>query len=364
MANYRLFATQFGMPFTHLPAPGAINLNAAASWGAVSFVAPVSSTLNSVRTYVTGKTGTLVAADSTINIFSAQNLSSAYSPNSSLAGPTSCDSAITGAGWYNWTPSYSVTRGTRYFVVFKNANATPASNFYTLRAGSLMGYRVNPGGSTAASAVGDCNWRQTSNSGSTWTSLSAGTLRLGFSDGSYWGFPWSDSGADSTNTVYSTREVGSVFTLPTNLSCKVIGVGIMMGTNSGSPTGTTRLRLYTGSSPSLQATGDFSFSNISGMHFAYFSSAVTLTGGTICRVVLSETTQSDTSANVYRVQRLTIDTDSNSTGLFPYSSQQTYYDGSSWTQTSSAIVPYCLLLDDTSDEFQAGGSSSVIVTDY
>lgn len=332
------------------------SINAAATWRAASFIAPVTSTLNSVRAYVSAKSGTLVAADSTIDVFSSTFASSQHTPNASVHGPISCNSAISAAGWYTWSPSYAVTQNTRYWIVFKNANATPASNNYTLRDNTTL--LTSTYGTTLQGQLGV---RGTTNSGSTWAGISAvSALRLGFSDGSYFGLPISNT-LQNADYVYSSREAGTKFTLPTNLNCKVIGAGIVVEAKTGTPTGTARIRLYTGSSPSLQATGEIGTNTQTGLAIAYFSSAVSLTGGTICRVVLSETTQSDASTNRYNTTANVIDTDASSAQLFPYSAQSTYYNGTSWSDDATRIIPYCLILNDETDEFEAGGSSGGVL---
>lgn len=364
MAYFRAMSQLFGTPTLAGLGQSTTNLNAAANWYAVSFIAPVTATLNDVRTYVSGKTGTVNTTDARIEIYSNTVSGTNYQPNASVAGPYNCNANITAAGWFTWTPSYAVTINNRYWIVWKNNAGTPASNYYTLLS-SLNTLTLGRHQTVTGQSL---NVSNTTNSGTTWSSLSAtamGVCRLGFNNGTYYGMPISAGGNDTTNKVYSTREHGAKFTVPSNLKMKVIGGGIYCAGKVGSPTGAPRIRLYTGSSPSLQATGtlETTFKNEADMIFAYWDSgtAVTLNDGDIVRVTLGETTNSDTSSNYFLNNTLTIDSDSNSTGLFPYGMQFTYYDGSTWTDTSTKIVSFFLILSDVDGEYLASGASGGII---
>lgn len=332
-------------------------LNAAATWLAYGFQAPAGGkTLSSVRAFLSATSGTLIASDLTCSLYS----NSAGSPGSSIEGPKSCGSAPSGSAWYDWTGfSTALTGGTQYWLVFKNANGTPASNFPTFRLIASLGGII-----VGATVFGDSR-KTSADSGSTWAGTSNSQIagfRLGFSDGSYAGLPLSNFAVSGSGVgVYSARELGSRFTTPSNGKLRVAGLFKSVNAKTGTPTGNARLRLYTGSSPSLLATTDslLSVPDITGVSIiqGYFSTVQTLDPGTVVRVVLSETTQSDASTNRFNSNVFTVDTDSNSLALMPFGGfVQTYFDGSSWAETNSALIPCGLLLDDGAGEFAASAS--------
>lgn len=356
MPYYRCFSSVLGTPFFSTQAGGNNGLTATAKWVAISFIAPVTATLNQVRAYVGARNGTLAAGHSTINIFSSTfSLTTlSHQPLSSLHGPVSCSSAISAVGFYNWAPSYAVTAGTPYWIVFKNTHGTPASNNYALAVSNSSSLTLGSNAYTLSNLVHS----HTTDSGATWSRQGMGSIRLGFSDGSYFGFPWSTIIKDSSFPVYSTREHGTKFSVPANLNIKVIGLGMACGPRVNSPSQLPRLRLWTGATPTLQATANLpAMNNVDssmGHSFSYFSSPVTLTAGTVCRVTLGEATNADGASTYYQNIAVNTDTDPNSLQLVPYSACRTYYNGSSWSDTANIFTPFSLILDDT-DEYQSGG---------
>lgn len=354
MANYRQHPIFIGPTIGSAAVTGTVALSAAATWMAYSFMGN-GKTLNTVRAFLSATAGTMTAAGLTCELYS----DSASSPNASIEGPKNCSTTPSGSGWYDWTGFTTVTTaGTRYWLVFKNAQGTPASNNVTFR------WVAN---SSTFSALGSASTfgaakKHSTDSGSTWaggTATAAAGWRIGFSDGSYLGSPLSNFGTAGVGVgVYSTRECGGMFTNPANATLNVAGLWILMNVKSGTPTGSGRLRLYTGSTPSLVATTetiDISSVAAASLVFAYFSSVQQIAPNTIIRVVLGETAQADASANRYNVSFFTVDTDSASLALMPFGSfQQTYFDGTNWAQTNSALVPCGLMLDDVAGEFGSG----------
>jgi hypothetical protein len=116
--------------------------------------------------------------------------------------------------------------------------------------------------------------------------------------------------------------------------------------------------LWTGATPSLLAyTNSLPATAITTTQWvnAYFTSTQTLQPGTVTRVTLGETTQSDASGNRWNLQEITWDTDANSLALLPFegSCVKTYFDGSTWTDTAGSLFGFALL-PDTAGEFGAG----------
>jgi hypothetical protein len=164
--------------------------------------------------------------------------------------------------------------------------------------------------------------------------------------------------------VYSTRESGVKFTSPSNAVLRVNGLGFNAGPTVGSPTGSIRLGLWTGSTPvnagyTANLTGKPGAS--SNICCAYFSSPIVILPGTVCRVTLAETAQIDSSSNYFLLQEISCDTDANSVILLPWNGtcQKTYFDGSNWTDSAlgTSLFGHALLLD-TAQEFNPGGGCS------
>lgn len=321
-----------------------INVNAAATYCAFSFVLKSAKTLSTVRLYIS-ETGALAAGEVQVDIYS-DSAGTPGQPGTSLANVTNGGAIST--GWTDFTGfSLALSAHTLYWIVVRNLNGTPASNYPTLR------YSANSGGAQhlyASTSTWGSMKKSSTDSGSTWGGIATNIfpgLRLDFNDSTYAGLPIETGGADTTNTIYSTREMGTKFTSPANVRLRVTGVVMMIG-KSGAPTGNARFRLYEGTTL-VGTTQEIPLGNASSgsAYAAYFSSPLTLKANTSYRVVLSETTQSDTSSNRYQGYYITIDSNANSQALKPFggSCQKTYYDGSSWTDTSGDFCPFGLILD-------------------
>lgn len=365
MATEQTFggAIALGFSMTNgFPAQSFLQMNAAGTWLAVAFVATESKTLNDVWAYCGATSGSPIGNDATCELYSD---TSAGIPNASIDGPHASDLGGSGltVSWLHF-PSFTtaLTAGTRYWLVFKNANATPATNYWYLSVTSSS-YNMSQSLQTSTQGWG-WTFASTTNSGSTWAGTAgqntSGTL-LGFSDSTYDGLAHQTSATvGSTNSIYSAREGGVKFTTPSNARLNIRGVAFSMG-KSGTPTGNLQYRLYTGASPtgvavattgSLGAARLSTSGNFTGFYVLYFSSTVTVEPGTELRVVASETTQSDTSTNRYDWIEVTVKDDANARSALPFGGtlQKTYTtdaSGSSvtWTDTNTLILPFAILLD-------------------
>jgi hypothetical protein len=174
-------------------------------------------------------------------------------------------------------------------------------------------------------------------------------------DGTYLGVPVSTGAATgSGDGIYSTRELGVLFTAPAGI-IKVAGIHCYY-TGSGSPTGNLRAKLYQGTS--LVDTGDAATSRgASGtLMQLFFSSPRSLTPGAQYRAVVGETTQSDTSANRFNLQELTVHDNAASKAIMPLGGwAKTYYDGLSWTDTDTSCPAVALMLDGDAPVPASGG---------
>lgn len=324
------------------------NLNNANNWNAAG-IRGFGVALNNYRAYVSSKTGTVNASDITAELYSANT--SDGKPNASIEGPVNCDTAITGAGFYQWSGFTTVlTAGVHYYVVLKNANGTPASNYIAVQIVREGVFPSNMGSSSNTSQ----NRYTTTDGGTTWTNAFYGVAgpRFDFAGGIYRGLPISDTGSSGINyRVYSSREAGSKFTSPANARMRATGLWIQVNSISGTPTGSPRIGLYVGSDAAVYTDNIPNAAFATGVIlFSRLSTAKEIPPSTVCRIVLSETTQSDTSANGFNTQSFTVENTATSKGLLPFGAfPLTYWDGSSWTDVDTLSVPCGLMLDDTQE---------------
>ena len=340
--------------------PGTTQLNAAATYYALSFVA-MGKTLNAVRAFISAVTGTLGASDIVADLYDSAGGSGF--PGASIETGKTPSSTVTASGWYDFTGfTTSLAAGQMYWIVFRNVTATPASNNCTFR------QLTNPAsGAYIGAANTRFQWSQASstNSGVSWSvNANRSALRVAYSDSTYSGIPLSNAAtAGVGDGVYSTRESGVVFTSPSNAALNVVGLAMLTTAKTGSPTGNPRLGLWTGSTPSNQGYTDaIPAAGVTTTQWIYapFSAAIQIPAGSVVRVTLGETTQSDASGQRWNNPEFTRDTDSNSLGLLPFGStlKKTYYDGSSWTDTQGSVFGFALILDPAGEFGSSGGGVS------
>lgn len=330
-----------------------MNLNAVGTWVGLGFIPSASKTVSKVHVPINSVTGTLAGTDITCDIYS----SASSAPNASIESRSSISATLATGAYGIWTGfTTALTAGTMYWFVLKNVNIAPTLNNVTIRRG------------TGQFVPDYFFWPKTStNSGGAWSDAGQrrATFWVEYSDGSAEGFPFLSSTNSGTSTrIFSTHENGDIFTVPAGPTLPVIGIECSFMQSVGTPTGDLRFRLWGGSSPSLLGT-TYSIpvaqviSGGQGVYQAMFSSAINITPGQIVRMTVAETTQSDTNANAYQANELTIDSDALSLAMMPFrgTMQQTYFDGTSWTQTSNVIIPMRIILD-SSQEIGIGGGVS------
>lgn len=324
-----------------------------------------SRTINNARVYMSAVTGSLASTDITAELWNSSG--SNGSPGASIETGKLPSATITAAGWYNFTGfSTALTPGQQYWIVLKNANASPGTNNCTCRItqffpqSSLLQFGQADRFVWSASTSG--------NAGASWGSRysPAGSIRVGYSDSSYDGICSSAfTVPTASNGVYSTREVGIKFTSPANVTLNVIGIAAYFYAETGTPTGSPRFGLWTGASPTLSAYTD-SIPAAADLNFqwaySYFSSVQTIPAGTVCRITLGETTQSDTSSHFYGLYETALDTDANSTPLLPFNgtATKTYFNGTSWADATLGEGLYGMaVLLDTAGEFASASTPSI-----
>lgn len=344
------------------PNPPATNtaLNAAATWYAFGFTAQ-GKTLDSVRIFLDSVTGTLATSEFTCSL---QGSNAGQPDGTSIETQTPVGSfGNVVAGWndfFNW--STALMAGTQYWLVFKNLNGTPASNYPAIRVVACVPFVY----STTSSAFSGWMRRISTDSGSIWGAEDAtrGTFRIGYSDGTFAGFPvQGQTVTGTTNGIYGAREIGNYFVAPANAKPNVIGLAVLMSSASGVPTGGLRARLYTApadpttTAPTLLKTSAALAPIMSpfNQHMVLpFDSAYQLTPGTAYLAMFGETTNSDASSVRFNVRLLLLDEDSNSRALIPLGAGKTaYYNGTTWAAyTSDQLIPMALLLE-PGNEFSA-----------
>lgn len=328
---------------------------------AYGFLAPETCTIDEVCVYVDSKSGSPGATDGVLAIYS----DASGQPNSSLSSGT-FDPGTT--GYKCSTQSQAVVAGTQYWFHITNANGTPGTNYFSIWQGPQG---IVPGGtSTDVQNLGSSMCRSTDN-GATWSAInrvSAASYRVHCSNGRYFGFPMQGDDTPSNpiavaDRIYSTNEVGNKFTTPAGATMNLRCASFRMQKVAGTPTGFPRIRIYTGTTltdTTSSAAVVTTFNNVAGYKLC-FSSAVALAPSTTYRVVLGETTQSDTSSNAYGPHRIDWHNTSASLALKPFNGTlsktvcASSCSGGTWTDTTTSFYLMKLWLD-SGNEFGATAS--------
>lgn len=358
----------FVPPFASLQAsnPIQLGLNSATTYLAFNFRLPATKTLNKVKLYCSGTTGSPTAAGTTCGI----HPDSSGAPNATATETKQLAGAPSGSAWNEWTGfNTSCTANTEYWIVIKNATATPASNYATWQ---FISRESVPLGASTAQAFGNYfGWgaRYTTD-GTNWTSggsyfNQAMGIRLEMSDGSFYGLPIQATAIDTTDMVYSAREYGVKFTIPSTWpTINIARIGFDVASAGTNPSGGMRYRIYTGSSttPTLAGTtitaAQLTHIN-GGWKTLPFSSPIAVAANTTVRVVCGAVSGGDSSNNL----RLTVYTVENSAGskaLMPFGACVKTYttDGTTFTDTDTALTPWLIQLD-TAGEFTVSAAGGV-----
>ena len=186
--------------------------------------------------------------------------------------------------------SLALTAGSLYWIVLKNGNGTPTTNYPSVAYG--------PADSIPSLAAGISGgfptWGSSLYSGS-WTANVNGysCLRLKYSDGNYDGLPL--QAAISLQGV-NEAATGVKFTMPSNsgISYSVVGVALGFDGAAGTPAGQPLYGLYLGASAIVPTISTIPI-GMSGQWFnngtnapAWFSAPVAIPGGSIVRLAVTE----------------------------------------------------------------------------
>lgn len=349
-----IYAHAVGLPVYFGPAQTFTLLNSANNRCAYSFFGN-GGTLSTVRQHFANVTGTLGGSDILADLYDSTGTNGA--PGGSIETGKTPSATITAVGWYTFTGfSSALTDGQMYWIVFRNANGTPGSNWVT-PTGMQNNLPVVAGGSGNRQFYGMAS---STNGGSSWSvsGLTSGATRAGYSGGSFDGSPLSNGAAGAVGDgVYAARECGVVFTSPANAALRVAGLGMYVSAKTGTPTGVPRLGLWLGTIPANQGYAALPLTTTittSQWVRAGLASPVTIPPSTVVRVTLAEASNADASGNRYNAYHLTCDTDADSLAILPWNGtlRKTYFDGSSWADANTAVVAHALYLD-PAGEFSA-----------
>lgn len=318
---------------------------------AIGFVARESKTLNAFRVYFVSVTGSPAASEIVCSLYTATADKSAQN---TLIETVQVDSIA--SGWRTFSGfTTALTAGEKYFLVVRNANATPATNYVTLQSGQNISFPLGSGHAHNAVSV----YTSTTGIGALSSNISFTTgFRLGWSDGTYSGQPSFSLGASSSSyRIYDTRELGTLLTFDAAMRLPIVGVAGMVTTETGNPTGDLRWRVYDGTTllGTTQVIKDAqaSYSTSYNRYVGYFDDVVQF-DGTQLRIVGGVTSGGD-STNAHNLPYLDWDSDSDSLALRPYAAKLTYYDGSSWSEPVNGFIQTSLLVDWTQLPAAGGG---------
>lgn len=346
------------------------NLAAGARWEAFSFILSETKTLNTIKWFMSANTGA-ASGDFRFDIYSDNS----DVPNVSLAnsvvttGTPGTNAWLTNTGY-----SLSLTAGTRYWVVEQNVNVSPTTVYWsTITSKNILPPSFTQGNDTGSSVFG---FVESITSGAAWANDAGGgvfPLVLGFSDGTFFGFPVGlkkralDAG--TTYAVYSGRKHGMLITTPADAKLRVKCLTFQIGKN-GTPTGNLQYEIWTGTStPTLVDTTSITpaanVDSTGGGNFPLcFPTARELSANTTYRFVVAESTQSDASTDRLKSTYYTnVDSAASSQALkfWGASAASTYCTGTctaaNWTENTTEMVPFLMTLD-AGDEFgtqSAGG---------
>jgi hypothetical protein len=347
------FAQSVGFIPAGTPATTTQSLNAASNFIAYAFVAQANTSLSATRAFQSGALG------GTGGVPACTLQSDGSGAPSGTVIDTLAVGALAGSSWIVATGgTAALTKGAKYWVVWSNTDAAPATNFLKLTCLN-NGANSTVTGDDAATSV---------NSGSAWTQKNCGGgARFDFADGTYLGSPISSAlPLIGTQGTYAANEAGVRFTTPAGGSLIVRGLGMFL-TKSGTPTGNPFFKIYDAAHTLLGSTFQVSnadaITNLIQWYHRNFdpttvaggAATITLAPSTTYTITTAESTQSDTSTNEFRIYGYTWDPDANSLALAPWGAQADMFNGGAWSQTPGLISPFALLLQ-SGGEFAAAGS--------
>lgn len=372
-------AIPVGYPATLLGNSSTLALSAAATWLAFQVVPDQAKTLSKVRLFLVTKTGTPAASELTCDLFSDVS----GIPGSSLESRPA-DSAPASGNWMQWSGfTTALTAGQAYWLVFKNTNATPASNSPTYQwcgvatAGNVA-VPIGAGSNyNAAGVMYGWNKVHTTNSGTAWaTSVQSGVAgpRLEYSDATFDGLPAQavtrPTSGGTADRAFGKQEVGVRFNVPSGATYNVRGIWFPLAKIS--TPGALRFRLYRGTTL-LDTTYTIAAANVTTSvgdgYTAFFAAPIAISSANNpFRAVFGDATAGDTNAVGYNGVLLNWDPDATSLTMKPMdgSLQKTITADNTaappvFTDTNTDVLAFALLLDTGGYLTASGGGGGMLV---
>lgn len=337
---------------------------------AFGFIAAAGRQLSKVHVQISGVTGTVGSSD----FCAALAADNSAKPGSDIENRCTTDASVTAAGTVSvngFTSTSTVTAGTAYHVVVRNANATPASNYWTILALVLNADSHGSFSNSNAGTMGGIAYNSTTDGGSTWSkALRTACVMLEWTDGTLEGWPCANVTSTATQ-IYADREGGIKF-LTGNFVMKAVGAGCWMSKTS-TPSAAVRFNVYAGASttaasrPLLASTYWVAANLVSSSRahsISFFSSPVVIPANNWITVAADEDSNADSSSARYNVSTVQL---MNSyaqywwrwSGTSPLSTYRTTTSGD-WTDTDKEFATCYLILDPaTPFLFPSGGFATV-----
>lgn len=301
--------------------------------------------LQTLRFRISGVTGSPAAGDILCQLYS----DGGTAPGSPIGNEVQLSLTPTGGGYYEFdfsSQNISISRGSRYWFVIRNANSTPASNYVTVYDGN---------DNVGATVANNLMWGATYTSTDGGTTYSArGTNRQAFlvilgnaAEGICY------SSQSTTSASYGSTMRGVKFTTPAYAKLRVAAAAFLMAV-TGSPTN-TEFRIYGSSSTPLASA---SIPVASDLVVGFFPDVVELDPNTTYRLTMA--CSGDASNNI-ALRGTSIDSNSPNLDQLPLNSRLTSSTdgGSSWSESTTTYPTRWYLILDASQPFAAvGGGSS------
>jgi len=296
-----------------------------------------SGTLQKLRIYIVSVTGTPSAGDIKCQLYSGEG----DTPATAIGTEVSL-SSLSGAGYYDFdfsSQNISLSAGTRYWFVMRNANASPASNYVTISRGGSISSDLQ--GSNYFGAVSATS----TDGGSTWSYTPNVFALIVHSNGAE-GFVYynNHSPTSSGNTMHGVK-----FTTPANAKLRVAGlVGYCTMSSPASPA----WALYSSSGLVAEAAwGNSQSYSGTQVIVAPFSSIVTLETNTDYYFVAK------CSSGTVTFQGVQCDSSTENLNQLPLGARYAYTtnDGSTWTVDTTRMMSHWALLLDPDQPFESVG---------
>lgn len=337
---------------------------------AFGFIAAAGRQLSKVHVQISGVTGTLGSSD----FCAALAADNSAKPGSDIESRCTTDASVTAAGTVSvngFTSTSTVTAGTAYHIMVRNANSSPTSNYWSILALVLNADSHGSFSNSNAGTMGGVTYNSTTDGGSTWSKAPrTACLMLEWTDGTIEGWPCSNVTSTALQ-IYADREGGIKFLSP-NFVTKAVGAGCWMSKTS-TPSANVRFNVYVGASTTaasrpLLASTYYVASNLISSSRAhtvgYFTTPVVVPANSWITVAADEDTNADSSSARYNVSTVQLMTNYAQywwrwSGTSPLSTYRTTTSGD-WTDTDKEFGTCYLILDPAQPFlFPSGGFATI-----